>query len=75
VIHTHDWGSDPFTCGAYSYVFAGSEDAPGILARPIAGTLFFAGEALAHDAPRGTMQGALESGRRAAARVLEALGG
>src|SRR5262249_5125629 len=43
--HTHDWQSDPFSLGAYSYVKVGGADAPRQLGQPIDNTLFFAGEA------------------------------
>ena len=69
--HMHDWRADPYSRGAYSYVVAGWEDGPGRLARPVADTLFFAGEA-ASEAP-GTVHGALASGLRAANAVLAAL--
>ncbi|MBI2389251.1 MAG: FAD-dependent oxidoreductase [Deltaproteobacteria bacterium] len=65
-VHTHDWRNDPYAGGAYSWVVAGAEDAPSVLGRPVDDTIFFAGEALAEAAPRGTIQGALESGERAA---------
>ncbi len=69
-LHTHDWGRDPFAGGAYSYVRVGAEDASSVLAEPLARTIFFAGEALPHDAPRATVQGALSSGRHAAELLL-----
>lgn len=68
----HDWQSDPSTLGAYSYVAVGGMGAPAALARPLDGTLFFAGEATDRDAI-GTVDGALASGRRAAARLLDSL--
>jgi monoamine oxidase len=67
--HVHDWSRDPFSRGAYSYVAVGGAEAPSLLARPIAGTLFFAGEATAPD-ETGTVPGAIASGRRAARRIL-----
>lgn len=68
---THDWQSDPYSRGAYSYVPVGGLDASEILAEPVDDTLFFAGEALAAGVDRGTVHGALDSGRRAARRILE----
>jgi monoamine oxidase len=60
----HDWAADPFSLGAYAYVGVGGVPAQKALARPVAGTLFFAGEAL--DAEEiGTVAGALRTGRRA----------
>jgi monoamine oxidase len=71
--HTHDWQSDPFTRGAYSYVPAGSVDDVNTLATPVENTLFFAGEATHKGGRNGTVDGAIASGRRAAQQVLEAL--
>jgi len=70
---THDWRADPFSRGAYSYLRAGGHAAVRRLSRPIEGTLFLAGEALADDANRGTVHGALASGDRAARALLGAL--
>lgn len=65
---THDWHGDPYARGAYSYAVAGSEDGPRQLAKPLARTLFFAGEATAKDL--GTVHGALESGLFAAREIV-----
>jgi monoamine oxidase len=67
--HVHDWNGDPFSRGAYSFVRVGGTRAPALLARPISGTLFFAGEATSLD-QSGTVPGAIESGRRAAQQIL-----
>jgi monoamine oxidase len=69
----HDWLHDPFTRGAYSYAKVGGVDAPAMLARPLGGTLFFAGEATDSEGATGTVHGALASGRRAARQVQRAL--
>ncbi len=67
----HDWRADPYSRGAYSYALVGGASAASALARPLDGTLFFAGEAT--DAEEsGTVQAALASGRRAAREVLTA---
>jgi len=65
----HDWQRDPYARGAYSYVSVGAGDARASLARPLAATLFFAGEATDAD-EGGTVTGALRSGVRAAREVL-----
>jgi monoamine oxidase len=65
----HDWTADPFSRGAYSYALVGGASAAQALARPIAGTLYFAGEAMG-GSESGTVPGAIESGRRAARRML-----
>jgi monoamine oxidase len=71
----HDWQSDPFSRGAYSYGRVGSIGAPEALARPVAGTLFFAGEATCGKGHSSTIDGAIQSGRRAAREVLESIAG
>jgi monoamine oxidase len=65
----HHWNEDPFTRGAYSYPLVGGSNAPDALARPIQGTLYFAGEATAPDGRTGTVDGAIASGLRAARQV------
>jgi monoamine oxidase len=39
------WGRDPFARGSYSYALPGHADARAVLAAPVDGRLFFAGEA------------------------------
>ncbi|HET6232944.1 MAG TPA: NAD(P)/FAD-dependent oxidoreductase [Longimicrobiaceae bacterium] len=73
--HWHDWSRDPFARGAYSYVPAGALPAQEALGRPVAGTLFFAGEATSTDGWNGTVDGAIHTGRRAASEALRALRG
>jgi monoamine oxidase len=68
----HDWQRDPYSRGAYSYVLAGGGGARSELARPLAGTLYFAGEASDTDGESGTVAGALQSGARAARQLLRA---
>jgi monoamine oxidase len=70
----HDWGRDPFARGAYSYVAVGGGDARAALAAPVDDTLFFAGEATSNDGQGGTVNGALETGERAAREAAIALG-
>ena len=69
----HNWVHDPFARGAYSYPKVGGVDAPAVLARPLAGTLFFAGEATDTEGATGTVHGAIATGRRAARQVQRAL--
>jgi monoamine oxidase len=71
-MHWHDWSSDELARGAYSYAGVGGASAPRTLARSIEGRVFVAGEAT-DSGSSGTVEGALASGRRAAAQVLEAL--
>jgi monoamine oxidase len=67
-VHMHDWQADPFSRGAYSYLGVGGSHAFRALAKPVAGTLFFAGEATSDQT--GTVAGAIASGRRAARQIL-----
>jgi monoamine oxidase len=70
--YTRDWQADPYSRGAYSYVPVGALEAPRLLAAPVADTLFFAGEATDPDGQNGTVHGAMASGRRAAAEIIQA---
>ena len=73
--HTTDWTNDPDARGAYSFWPAGAGDADvDDLAAPVDGRLFFAGEATSVEY-QGSMAGALLSGARAAAEVLDAARG
>ena len=72
-VWTHDWINDPFARGVYSYQMVGGDNASRDLARPIDGTLFFAGEAADTTGSTGTVHGAIASGSRAATQVLRAL--
>jgi monoamine oxidase len=67
--HTHNWTTDPFSRGAYSYTRVSGLASHRALARPVAGTLFFAGEATTAE-ESGTVAGALSSGLRAAGELL-----
>lgn len=68
--YLHDWNTDPFATGAYSWVPAGATNAPAELAAPVDGTLFFAGEATCSAGRNATMEGAIDSGKRAANELL-----
>jgi monoamine oxidase len=41
----HRWAADPYALGSYSYALPGKADCRAILASPVDGRLFFAGEA------------------------------
>jgi len=70
---SHDWESDPFSRGAYSYARVGGSRAAAALARPVEGTLFFAGEATDAAGRTGTVEGALATGLRAARQVSRSI--
>ena len=71
---THDWPADPFARGAYSYLLVGGEKAREKLARPVEGTLWFAGEAVDTSGQASTVAGAMASGAEAASAARKALG-
>jgi monoamine oxidase len=72
---THDWTTDPYTRGAYSYPVVGGADAARRLGAPIEHTLVVAGEACAPDGRNGTVDGAIDSGRAAARCLTSVLAG
>ena len=67
--YPHDWRADPYARGGYSYLRVDGEGAREALAAPLAGTVFFAGEATESEEP-GTVAGALRSGIRAAREAM-----
>jgi monoamine oxidase len=71
----HDWQSDPYCRGAYSYALADNKEAARRLAVPVGNTLFFAGEATDFSGHNGTVHGAIASGQRAAKELLSSGGG
>jgi monoamine oxidase len=71
---THDWSADRWARAAYSYPVVGAADAPAQLAEPVAGTLFFAGEATHAGGEHASVHGAIATGIRAAREVLASLG-
>jgi monoamine oxidase len=68
----HDWQTDSFSLGAYSYGKVGADGALQALAEPIESTLYFAGEATDTTGNNGTVHGAIASGYRAAKQILNA---
>jgi monoamine oxidase len=69
--YTRDWQADPYARGAYSYIPVGGLEAPCLLAEPVEDTLFFAGEATDGAGQNGTVHGAMASGHRAAAEIIQ----
>jgi monoamine oxidase len=70
--YARNWAAEPHTYGAYSYPTVGAPAARAALATPVAGTLFFAGEALYEGPAAGTVEAALVSGQQAARTMLAA---
>jgi monoamine oxidase len=71
--YLHNWQTDPFAGGAYSYIGVHGLPRQRALAQPVADTLFFAGEATELDGHHATVHGAIATGERAAREVLAAL--
>ena len=66
------WAHDPFARGSYSHALPGHAGDRAVLAAPIDGRLFFAGEATSPNF-FSTAHGARDSGERAAGEVMAAL--
>lgn len=64
-----NWTTDPFTRGAYVYEKTDSKNAKRILNTGVEDTIYFAGEGVYEGEQRGTVEGALLSGREVAARI------
>jgi monoamine oxidase len=72
-IYYHDWSSDPFCRGAYSYPRVGGLKAAQTLGEPINDTIFFAGEATDSQGAYGTVHAALQSGISVARKIAKTL--
>jgi len=68
------WSHDPFARGSYSHALPGHAGKRAVLAAPVDGRLFFAGEATSPGF-FSTAHGARDSGERAAGEVVTALAG
>jgi monoamine oxidase len=71
--YTHNWTTDPFSLGAYSYIPVGGLKAQAVLAEPVENTIYFAGEATNKHGHHGTVHGALATGLRAARMIQVSL--
>lgn len=73
--HMHNWQSDEYARGAYSYVPVGALDAPEKIRTPVEDTLYFAGEHTDVAGHWGTVHAALAAGACAAHQIIAAAGG
>jgi monoamine oxidase len=71
--HVTRWNAEPYVLGAMSSASPGNTDARNALVEPLGGRVWFAGEAL-HATKWGTVDGAWESGERAADQALRRMG-
>jgi monoamine oxidase len=72
--HAMRWNNEPWVLGAASAAVPGGQSARKVLTEPLAGRVFFAGEAV-HETLWGTVGGAWDSGERAADAVVKMFGG
>ncbi len=66
-----NWGSDPYSLGAYSFSTVGDLAPKELIREGVANTLFFAGEGLVEGIEAGTVEAALQSGKETANRLLQ----
>lgn len=64
-----NWHKDPYARGAYAYKTLKTSEAIKLLRTGVAGTIYFAGEALYDGAEMGTVEAALASGKETAMRM------
>ena len=72
--HMHNWQSDEYARGAYSYVLVGALDAPEKMRIPVEDTLFFAGEHTDVSGHWGTVHAALAAGGSVAEQIIAGSG-
>jgi monoamine oxidase len=68
--HFHNWQTDPFSLGAYSYLGINGIESAKKLFSPLGNSVHFAGEAALDGPGRGTVHAALRSGIAAAKNLL-----
>ncbi|MET4107496.1 NAD(P)/FAD-dependent oxidoreductase [Hymenobacter sp. UYP22] len=66
-----NWAADPLALGAYAYPTLEAIENRTILATPVAGTLFVAGEGVYSGPYTGTVEAALATGKAAAQQILQ----
>jgi hypothetical protein len=71
--HATRWTKEPWALGAFSATSVGGQGARKALSEPLAGHLWFAGEAV-HETLWGTVGGAWDAGERAAEAAVKRLG-
>jgi monoamine oxidase len=65
-----DWQQQPYIYGAYSFDTVATPASRALLRRPIAHTLYFAGEAIYEGSAPGTVEAAFHSGLEVAERIV-----
>ncbi|GAB4092231.1 flavin monoamine oxidase family protein [Flaviaesturariibacter terrae] len=69
----HNWVQDPWARGGYSFEISSGGRVLADAAAPVADTLYFAGEGLCDGPIIGTVEAALQTGKRAADSILDRL--
>jgi monoamine oxidase len=72
-LHAVDWRADPEAGGGLSVPLVGALDAPAAWRAPLGDTLFFAGDTTCTEEQSALVDGAIETGLRAAREAAEAL--
>jgi monoamine oxidase len=68
--HVAEWMEDKYSCGAYSYEVVDGKKAKDIIRTPLDKRIYFAGEGLIDGPDIGTVEGALQSGRETAYKII-----
>ena len=66
-----NWINDPFIYGGYAYEVVGANEWKRKIMDPVENRIFFAGEALQEGSETGTVEAALNSGKRVAFQIAE----
>lgn len=65
-----DWGTDPFSQGAYSYATVQTAQALELISKPVDDTIYFVGEACYQGTAIGTVEAALISGKEVGEKFI-----
>jgi monoamine oxidase len=65
-----NWMSDPFSRGAYAYATVQTREAVKVISKPVAETIYFAGEAFYDGDAMGTVEAALGSAKQVVKKLL-----
>ena len=68
-----NWVSNPYINGGYAYEVVGGDQWKSVIMKPIENRIFFAGEALQEGSETGTVEAALNSGKKVAELIVEML--
>lgn len=72
-IHSHNWTTDPYSLGAYSYTRVQHRKTSHNFSLPFEKRIWICGEATAKGSAQGTVHGAIEQGKKAALQILKTM--